>query len=80
MILYFGEEQPDTEVIVPDVVGKDAETANQILTDQGLYMKIIGATGSESTIVAASQTPEAGESVAPGTVVEVEFSDLSARD
>ena len=80
MILYFGEEQPDTEVIVPDVVGKDAETANQILTDQGLYMKIIGATGSESTIVAASQTPAAGESVAPGTVVEVEFSDLSARD
>ena len=80
IILYFGEEQPDENVVVPNVVGKDAETANQILTEQGLYMKIIGATGSESTIVAATQTPSAGEEVSPGTVIEVEFSDLSARD
>lgn len=80
IILYFGENQPEALVAVPDVVGKDAETANRMLTEQGLYMKIIGAAGSENTIVAAAQRPAAGETVSPGTVVEVEFSDLSARD
>jgi beta-lactam-binding protein with PASTA domain len=65
---------------VPDVLGKDAETANALLTQAGLYMKIIGATGADSTILAVSQSPSAGETVEPCTVVEVEFSDLSAQD
>ena len=51
-----------------------------LLTEAGLYMKIIGATGSEGTILATRQLPEAGENVEQGTVVEVEFSDLGARD
>ena len=79
IVLYFGAHQPVGQVTVPDVVGKDAETANALLTGQGLYMKIIGASG-EGSIVAASQRPEAGQTVGPGTVVEVEFSDLGARD
>ncbi len=80
IVLYFGEEQPEETVSVPDVLGQDAETANRLLTERGLYMKIIGATGAESTIVAVTQTPEAGTAAEPGTVVQVEFSDLSARD
>lgn len=80
IILYFGEDQPEETVTVPDVTGKSAEEANRLLTEAGLYMKVIGATGSEGTIVAMAQTPEAGSSVSAGTVVEVEFSDLSARD
>ena len=79
IVLYFGTHQPQGQVTVPDVVGKDAQTANALLTEQGLYMKIIGASG-EGTILAAAQSPEAGQTVQPGTVVEVEFSDLSARD
>lgn len=80
IILYFGKQQEETEVIVPDVTGKSAEEANAIITAAGLYMKVIGATGNEGTIVASSQSPQAGETVKSGTVVEVEFSDLSARD
>ena len=80
VVLYFGETAEDTVVTVPDVTGKDAETANRLLTEAGLYMKIIGATGSEGTILAISQAPAAGSEAAPGTVVEVEFSDLSAKD
>lgn len=80
IILYFGQPQEETSVIVPDVIGKSAQEANSLLTAAGLYMKVIGATGSEGTIVASSQTPQAGETVKSGTVVEVEFSDLSARD
>ena len=65
---------------MPDVTGKTAQEANSLLTGAGLYMKVIGATGNEGTIVASSQSPQAGETVNSGTVVEVEFSDLSARD
>ena len=80
IILYFGEVQQETSVTVPDVTGKTAQEANSLLTGAGLYMKVIGATGNEGTIVASSQSPQAGETVNSGTVVEVEFSDLSARD
>lgn len=80
IILYFGAPQEVSTVTVPDVTGKSAQEANEILTGAGLYMKVIGATGTEGTIVAASQSPPAGETVESGTVVEVEFSDLSAQD
>ena len=80
MILYFGETQPGETVAVPNVTGMDAETANRHLTGLGLYMKIVGAAGGDSTIAAVSQTPAAGTAVAIGTVVEVELSDLSAMD
>lgn len=80
VVLYLGEQAQQQEISVPDVRGKDGETANRLLTEAGLYMKMIGATGSESTILAVSQSPEPGEIVSQGTVVEVEFSDLGARD
>ena len=80
MIIYLGEPVQTETALVPDVTGMDAEAANGCLQDAGLYMRIIGATGGESTIAAVDQTPKAGESVSAGTVVEVEFSDLSARD
>ena len=79
-VLYLDQEPDNTGATVPDVTGKDAETAGKLLTDAGLYMKIIGAVGGQSTILATRQSPEAGETVEQGTVVEVEFSDLSARD
>jgi stage V sporulation protein D (sporulation-specific penicillin-binding protein) len=80
IVLYFGEESPGDTILVPDVTGKDPETANQLLSEQGLYMKIIGAASGDGTIAATSQSPEGGTEVSPGTVVQVEFSDLGARD
>ncbi len=80
VILYLGQTPEHTTAQAPNVIGQDAETANRLLTDAGLYMKIIGATGSEGTILAVRQNPKAGTEVENGTVVEVEFSDLGARD
>lgn len=80
VVLYLGEQAEEETVTVPDVTGKDGETANRLLTEAGLYMKTIGATGSEATILAVSQNPESGQTVPQGTVVEVEFSDLGAKD
>ena len=79
-VLYLDAAPEQTEVLVPDVTGKDAETANRLITQAGLYMKIIGATGNGGTILATRQTPAAGEAAEKGAVVEVEFSDLGARD
>ena len=56
------------------------EAAAAELAGRGLYIKRIGASGAWDTITAVRQQPEAGAAVQPGTVVEVEFSDLSARD
>ena len=80
IVLYFGEDPEAGQVTVPDVLGKDAETANRLISGAGLYMKIIGAGNGEGTILAVGQSPEAGASAERGTVVEVEFSDLTARD
>ena len=79
-VLYLDAAPEQTEISVPDVTGKDAETANRLITQSGLYMKIIGATGNGGTILATRQTPAAGEATEKGAVVEVEFSDLGARD
>lgn len=79
-VLYLDAAPEQTEVSVPDVTGKDAETANRLISQAGLYMKIIGATGNGGTILATRQTPAAGEAAEKGAVVEVEFSDLGARD
>lgn len=81
IILYAGEARPDTKVAVPDVMGMSAENANYAITNAGLYMKAVGAVNSySSTIVVTKQSIAAGEEVDPGTVIEVEFTDLSARD
>ena len=80
IVLYTSEIQEIATVAVPNVMGKNAQEANRLLTNAGLYMKIIGAAGADQTILAVSQSPSAGENVETGTVVEVEFSDLSARD
>ena len=80
IIVYFGEDILPELVEVPDVTGRNYESASAELAGRGLYIKRIGAAGAWDTITAIRQQPEAGTAVQPGTVVEVEFSDLSARD
>ena len=80
ILLYYGQMHPEERLPVPDVVGMDAEEANRMLIQHGFYIKIVGAAGNDSTIAAIGQRPAAGEEAQRGTVVEVEFSDLSARD
>ncbi|MDK2809920.1 MAG: hypothetical protein PWR27_629 [Petroclostridium sp.] len=67
VILYTEGAEQISNVVVPDVLKKSVLDANKILTDAGLNIKI---TGSGTAI---KQQPAAGTTVAPGTVVEVEF-------
>ncbi|MCR5825491.1 MAG: PASTA domain-containing protein [Oscillospiraceae bacterium] len=81
ILLYCGEEKPDTPCIVPNVIGDSASVANQKLTNAGLIMSVSGATNrSSGTVRAVSQSEEPGKAVNAGTVVRVQFSDSSVTD
>ena len=81
ILLYCGEEKPDTPCIVPNVIGDSASVANQKLTNAGLIMSVSGATNrSSGTVRAVAQSEAPGKEVAAGSVVRVQFSDSSVTD
>ena len=81
IILYLGQEKPDTPCTVPNVVGKSASEANKAITNAGLIMKVTGTTtASSGNVYAITQSLPAGTEVAAGTVVTVQFGDTSVLD
>lgn len=80
--LYLGNEPEDKSVKVPDLVGKNAVAANQILINLKLNICIEGTdnymSGGGATVV--SQSIPAGTYVSPGTVVTVTFRYLDPDD
>ena len=81
VVLYLGEEKPADLVDVPDVRGKTAAQAQEILGQYGLYLKVSGSSSyMSSDAVVASQTIWVGTSVERGTVVECIFSDNTMVD
>lgn len=75
VILYLGDAVPEETTTVPNVVGMSYEGAKNALEAQGLFMQAAGGSTfySESS-KAQSQSVAAGECVATGTIVEVQFS------
>ena len=81
IILYLGQEKPDTPCTVPNVVGKSASEANKAITNAGLIMKVTGTTtASSGNVYAITQSLPAGTEVAAGAVVTVQFGDNSVLD
>ncbi|MDR3206909.1 MAG: PASTA domain-containing protein [Oscillospiraceae bacterium] len=81
VILYVGGDISIQMTQAPDVNGKTAEQANELLTNAGLYMHARGATAAGgSGVVAYRQDIPTGTEVPVGTVVEVEFRDLNTSD
>lgn len=81
IILYLGQEKPDTPCTVPNVVGKSASEANKAITNAGLIMKVTGTTtASSGNVYAITQSLPAGTEVAAGTVVTVQFGDNSVLE
>lgn len=79
VILYTGDETPKDTVTVPNVVGLSGEAANRIVVGQGLNISIVGATnGTTATVI--NQSPAAGTSVAPGTLVTITLRHLDVSD
>ena len=75
VILYLGDAVPEETTTVPNVLGMSYDGAKKALEAQGLFMQATGSSTfySESSKV-QSQSVAAGESVAMGTIVEVQFS------
>ena len=73
VILYLGE-QPAETVVVPDIRGLSYEGAKTRLENAGLFMRASGSStyyGNSSKV--QSQSVAGGESVAAGTIINVEF-------
>lgn len=73
--LYTGDEPEDLSVTVPDLVGKGAFAANQMLANAKLNICIEGTDNymSGSGAIVISQSIPAGTKVSPGTIVTVTF-------
>ena len=82
ILAYTDKETETLTVEVPNVIGKTAAVANQILIDAGLNIRILGTknylTGTGATVI--EQSVAAGEIVPRGTVVEVTFRYLDDKD
>lgn len=80
MIIYMDEEKPTDTIVVPNILGKTATQAKEILEKSGLYLRATGVSAlvSGTTDVKASkQSPSAGQTVTLGTIINVEFTDNS---
>ena len=73
--LYTGEADEEHSVTVPDLIGKGAYAANQMLVNAKLNICIEGTDNylSGSGAIVAEQSIPAGTKVSPGTVVTVIF-------
>lgn len=82
VILYAGNDQPQSTKIVPNVVGRTASAANGMIINSGLNIKIEGTRNylSGTGAVVVSQSPAAGESVPEGTVITLTFRYISDND
>lgn len=82
IILYTESDIEKTTVTVPDVIGKSAVSANELLSNHKLNIRIEGTNNylSGSGAVAITQFPAAGEEVEPGTVVTVTFRNKDTED
>lgn len=80
--LYTGDAKEELSVTVPDLVGKGAYAANQMLANAKLNVCIEGTdnymSGTGAVVISQSIAP--GTKVAPGTVVTVTFRYLDPDD
>ena len=81
VILYAGEEKPDTLCSVPALVGKTPAEANIAATHAGLLLRFSGATGATGgTIRVLTQSESVGAQVPAGTVITAQLGDIAVTD
>lgn len=80
IILYTDAETETEQVTVPDVRGKSGMTANKLIVNGGLNIRVNGVDVENQYAVAAKQDISPGTLVPRGTVVTVDFADTSAAN
>ena len=80
LVVYFGNEVPETAVTVPDFSGMNRAQAVAEAGKLGIYILHTGNGGNGAGIVATTQNIPAGTSVSAGTTIQLEFTDIGVRD
>ena len=80
VLLYTDGTMPTDKVKVPQLYGKTAKEATELLTPLGLYLQPKGADSSAWHVVATAQDLDPGTEVERGTTVTVLFTDTNDMD
>lgn len=81
VVLYTVSDESQTNLVtVPNLIGRTAGVAEQLLTAAGLNFSRTGSYKESSSVVVDTQSLEAGMQVPAGTVVTVNFTDNSLVD
>ena len=81
VVLYAGEEKPDTLCVVPNLLGCSPAEAKTAVSNAGLLIRFAGTTDSGSTSVRVmSQSEESGTELPAGTVITVQLGDTNVPD
>ena len=80
VLVYLGTDAPENTVTVPDFSGMNRQQAADAAGKLGIYILVTGNTEISTRVVATKQNIPAGETVAAGTTIQLEFTDTGARD
>lgn len=76
-VLLYTEQEENTTVTVPDVIGMAGQLANKTLVNAGLNVRLSGVLADQATDVVVKQDPSPGRTVEEGTVVTISFSNTT---
>ena len=79
VVVYLGDAQTEYGT-VPDVLGKSAAEANELITNAGFNIKLSGGAAANLDATATSQSWVPGAVIAKGSVIEVTFQASSFGD
>ena len=80
VLVYLGEETPETNVQVPDFSGMNRAQAAAAAGELGLYILVTGSDEISAKVVVTLQDIPAGTAVPMGTTIQLQFTDTVARD
>lgn len=80
ILVYFGQEARNGEVIVPDFSGMTLSQVSEAAAKAGLCLKASGNPDFTLPLQVLTQDPAAGTATEPGSVVKLKFTDRTARD
>ena len=80
MLVYLGPTPEEETVEVPDFMGMDRRQASDAAEKLGLYLLVSGNSEISTHVVVTKQNIPAGQKVATGTTIQLEFTDTAARD
>ncbi len=71
VILYTDKKEADSIATVPDVVGRSVSDANQLITNAGFNINIVGEVTEGKEEIVVTQDPPAGSTANTGSIVTV---------